>query len=56
MAKLGTRRRDRGGQTAEGDLGRTEDHFGEQYPPRWGIIWRTEADMSFGEKVVVLYA
>jgi hypothetical protein len=56
MVKLGSGGQNRGGQTAEEDLGQTGDHSNEQYPLRWGIIRRTEADMSFCKGVGVLYA
>jgi hypothetical protein len=49
MVKLGSGGQNRGGQTTEEDLGQTGDHSNEQYPPRWGIIRRTEAGMSFCE-------
>jgi hypothetical protein len=46
MAKLGSRGRNWGGRTTEKGLG----------PPQWGTIRCTEAGMSFGEGVGVLYA
>jgi hypothetical protein len=55
MAKYGLWERGWDGQTLEGNLERTRGHSGEQYPPRWGIIRRAEANMGFGERVGVLY-